>query len=103
MDLNESRFPARDRWNSRVVRESRYTGPSSYATGGDPTKASADLGMSEVFGVYGTISDGSEVRIPWLDYPNQKIRWFIPDSDAEVASGVNLSTFSGTLLFTGKG
>ena len=103
MTLNETSFPARDRWNDRLVREVRYTGPASYATGGDPVNASSDLGMGEVFGVYGIISDGSAVRVPWLDYPNQKILWFIPNTGAQVAGAVNLSTFSGTLLFTGKG
>lgn len=103
MTLNETSFPARDRWNDRLVREVRYTGPASYATGGDPVNASDELGMGEVFGVYGTISDGSAVRVPFFDYANQKILWFVPDTGAEVAGAVDLSTFSGTLLFTGKG
>lgn len=103
MTLTESNFPARDRWNDRLVREEQYTGPASYVTGGDPVNAPTELGLGEVFGVYGIISDGSAVRVPFFDYTNQKILWFIPNTGAEVGAGVNLSTFSGTLLFTGKG
>lgn len=103
MTLTESNFPARDRMNDRVVREVQYTGPASYTTGGESVNSAADLGMGEVFGVYGTIGDGSAIRIPFFDYTNQTIQWFIPNTGAEVANGVDLSTFSGTLLFTGKG
>lgn len=103
MTLNETSFPARDRLNDRLVREVRYSGPLSYATGGDPVNAGSELGMGEVYGVYGTISNGSAVRIPFFDYANQKILWFIPNTGAEVAAAVDLSGFSGTLLFHGKG
>jgi len=103
MTLTETSFPARDRWNDRLVREVRYTGPSSYVAGGDPVNAPTELGMGEVFGVYGVIGSGSAVRIAFFDYANQKIQWFIPNTGAEVAGAVDLSTFSGTLLFTGKG
>lgn len=103
MTLNETSFPSRDRMSDRMVREVRYTGPASYATGGDPVNATSDLGLGEIFGVYGTISSGTAVRVPWFDYPNQKILWFVPNTGAEVAAAVDLSTFSGTLLFTGKG
>lgn len=103
MTLTESNFPSRDRLNDRLVREVQYTGPASYATGGESVNASADLGMAEVFGVYGVIGDGSAVRIPFFNYTTQKIQWFIPNTGAEVANAVDLSTFSGTLLFHGKG
>lgn len=103
MTFVESNFPARDRLNSRLVRENVVTGPTSYTTGGDPLDPDGDLGMSEIFGVYGILTSGSAIRIPVLDYTNQTVRFFIPDTGAEVANGVDLSTFSGTLLFTGKG
>lgn len=94
-------FPFRDRMNDRLVREAQYTGPSSYAAGGDPISGPDNLGCGEIFGVYGMISSGSAVRIAFWDYTNQKLQFFVPDTGAE-ASG-NLSTFSGTLLFTAKG
>jgi hypothetical protein len=104
MTLTETNFPARERWNDRLVREVQYTGPAAYATGGEDVNAPADLGMAEVFGVYGAvISDGTDIRVGWFDYANQTIKWYVPNTGAEVANGVDLSTFSGTLLFTGKG
>ena len=103
MTFVESNFPARDRLNSRLVREAVVTGPASYTTGGDPISPSNTLGMGEVYGVYGILTSGSAIRIPVLDYTNQTVRFFIPDTGAEVANAVDLSTFSGTLLFTGKG
>lgn len=93
-------FPARDRLNDRVVCEVRYTGPSAYPAGGDAYTAGSDLPMGEVYGVYGTISNGSAVRIPFWDYTNQKLLFFVPNTGAEAAG--DLSAYSGTLLFTGK-
>jgi hypothetical protein len=100
--LTLTSFPFRDKMMDRLVREVQYTGPASYATGGDPISGS-DLGSGEIFGVYGNISDGSSVRTAWWDYANQKLKFFVPNTNVEVAAAVNLSTFSGTLLFTCKG
>ena len=94
-------FPARDRWNDRLAREVQYTGPASYVAGGDPIAGSDILGGGEIYGVYGILSSGSAVRLVFWDYTNQKLQLFVPDTGAE-ASG-DLSTFSGTLLFTLKG
>ena len=99
--VNLTNFPARDRWNDRLVQEVRYTGPASYVAGGDPIAGSDLAGGGEIYGVYGTISSGSAVRIPFWDYANQKLQFFVPNTGAE-ASG-DLSTFSGTLVFTLKG
>lgn len=103
MNLDETKFPARDRMNDRMMRQVRYTGPASYVTGGDPVNATTELGMAEVYTVHGTIGSGSAIRLIYLDYVNQKIQWFIPNTGAEVANGVDLSGFTGTLTFYGKG
>lgn len=99
--LTVTSFPFRDRMNDRLVREVRYAGPAAYVAGGDPISGPTDLGSGEIFGVYGVISSGSAVRIAFWDYTNQKLQFFVPNTGAE-ASG-DLSTFSGTLLFTCKG
>lgn len=100
MTFDETLFPARDRLNDRMVRQVKYTGPSSYAAGGDAIDK-IQTGMGEVYSVLGTISNGSAVRIGWFDYPNQKVMWFVPNTGAE-ATG-DLSGYSGTLTFFGKG
>ncbi len=105
MNTDETKFPARDRLNDRMVRQVRYTGPASYATGGDPVNASTELGMGGVYAVEGNITSGSggAVRVLAFDYVNQKLIWFVPNTGAEVANAQDLSTFSGTLTFYGKG
>jgi len=108
MNISETSFPARDRLNSRMVRQVRYTGPSSYVAGGDPVNASNELGMGEVWAVFGQIGNNggtvsTAIRVPFFDYAAQKIMWFIPNTGAEVAGAVDLSGFVGTLTFFGKG
>lgn len=101
MTFNYANFPAHDRLNSRLVREVTATGPASYATGGDPIDADT-LGMSEIFGVYGTLRSGDAIRLLWWNYTTQALMVFVPNTDAEVADAVDLSGFTGTLLFTGR-
>jgi hypothetical protein len=101
MTYTITNFPMRDRWNDRVVREVRAAGPVSYTTGGDPVQAS-ELGLGDVFGVYGVLTNGSAVVIASFDYTNQKVLFFVPNTGAQVANAVDLSAFTGTLLFTGK-
>jgi hypothetical protein len=98
--LTLTNFPFRDKFQDRLVREVQYAGPAAYVAGGDPI-AGSDLGCGEIFGVYGILSSGSAVRIPWWDYTNQKLVLFVPNTGAEAAG--DLSTFTGTLLFTCKG
>ena len=102
MTYDLTQFPARDRLNDRLVREVVATGPASYATGGDVLNPTNDLGMGTVFGVYGVLTDGSAIRIPVLNFTTQAVQFYIPNTGAEVANGVDLSGFSGTLIFTGK-
>lgn len=105
LTIGESRFPARDRLNSRMVKEISATGPVSYPLGGIRGLALA-LSLSEIYGAYGTLSgdDGFGSLIPvhvaW-DYPSQRLLCFYAGS--EMTDGGNLSGFTGTLLFTGKG
>lgn len=101
MTFSYTSFPARDRLNDRLVREVIATGPASYTTGGDPVDAD-DLGMSEIFGVYGTLTNGTTILALWWDYTNQKLMMFVTATDAQVANAVNLSGFTGSLFITGK-
>lgn len=97
--FDNSKFPARDRWNNRMAYEAQVTGPVSYTTGGD---ALPDFGSGDVYGVYGVLSDGTHIRIAVWNYTTQKLQYWDPAAGTEVAGAANLSTFVGTLLVTLK-
>lgn len=103
MTYTFSSFPVRDKLSDRLVREVVCAGPASYTTGGDDLDAADELGLSDVYGVYGTLSNGTTIVGVWWNYTTQKLLLFVTSSDAQVANGVDLSTFVGTLLITGKG
>lgn len=103
MTLVETNFPARDRLNDRMVREAVVSGPASYTTGGDPVNGPSILGMAEVYGVYGQLTNGTAVVVAAFSYAAQTVLFFVPNTGAQVANAFDLSGYSGTLLFTGKG
>lgn len=78
-----------------------YTGPASYATGGDEI-APNDVRMSKVFAVLGlTISNGTLTYLGWYNRATGKILWF-DMAGAQVANATDLSTFTGTFEFLGQ-
>jgi hypothetical protein len=80
-----------------------YTGPASYVTGGDPVSPQDDLGWGKVYAVLGAIiTDGSAIRVGVFDPAASTLVWFIPNTGAEVAGAVDLSTFTGRLEFVGQ-
>jgi len=103
MTYDFTQFPVRDRMNDRLVREVICAGPASYATGGDNLSAPDELGLGEIFGVYGHLSDGVTILQLWWNYTTQRLLLFVTSTGVEVANAVNLSTFTGVLLITGKG
>jgi len=89
--------------NRRIV---TYTGPNPYVAGGDPfTPAEVKLKMIESFGgANGVVASNAAftaVRIVLYDYTNAVCRWFIPNTGAEVAAGVDLSGFSARVEVAG--
>lgn len=103
MTFDLTQFVARDRMNDRLIREVLYTGPVSYTTGGEDLEASEELGLGEIYGVYGTLSDGTRIVTPWWNYVTQRLLIIDVGGAAQVGSGADLSAFSGVLLITGKG
>lgn len=102
--IDETKFPARDRLNDRMVRQIRYTGPATYVAGGDPIGA-GETGMGEVYGVWGSLGNSNgaaptTLLLCFWDYTNQKLMLF--SALGTEASG-NLSGYTGTLTFYGKG
>lgn len=72
----------------------QYTGATLYVAGGDTGLADA-LGVGQVFEVLGTISNGTNVLIPFYDRTTGKLQWFDNGTGAEAAG--NLSAYVGTL------
>ena len=79
----------------------RYTGPSSYATGGDTVDPNQwRLGaIDAILGL--TISDGTTVHHGWYNPTTGKILWFVA-AGTEVTNGTDLDAFSGDLEVVGR-
>ena len=78
-----------------------YTGPASYATGGD-TGLAAALGIGKIFAVLGlTISNGTLTYIGWYSTTTGNLLWF-DMAGAQVANATDLSTFVGQFEVIGQ-
>lgn len=98
-DAVKGGFDRSGAYERRVV---KYTGPSSYATGGDSFPPET-LRLGFIAGVVGlVIGNGSAVRLGWWDATNKKLLWYVPNTGAEVAAAVDLSGFVGNLEVIGK-
>lgn len=85
-----------DSSNARIRKIGRYVGPASYANpGGDPVTAN-QIGLGRIEAIlFGIAWDGADaVRLLVYDPATSSIKWFVPNTDAEVANGVDLSGFS---------
>lgn len=110
------RTAARDLDNAgiRARRVVTITGPTSYtntaaqATSGEPLlDGDFKLAAIEAFPAGGLIfcdftGGAAAVRIATYDYVNDRLRFFIPNTGAEVANAVNLSAFTCRLEVLGK-
>jgi len=81
-----------------------YTGPASYATGGDSIDAD-DLGLSSIRALtLGIAGDASNItpRLLRLNAAGTKIMWFVPNTGSEVANAPDLSAFTASLYAEGR-
>ena len=93
----------RDNWSTHKVLLGVLTGPASYATGGE-SFAPADVGWGNLdLVLVGIASDGTNTRLVVYNRTTQKLMWFVPDTNAEVANGTDLSTFTAEMLVAGHG
>lgn len=77
----------------------QYTGPSSYATGGDAfTPTDVKLGGQVTIFPELAVNAGGTVRGLQYDRANELLRWIVLDTGSEVANGTDLSGFSAMLL-----
>ena len=80
-----------------------YTGPASYATGGDPIDPNTAVRMGKINQILGLIaSNGTSTYLLWYNSTTGKIMWFVPSTNVEVAAAVNLSGFTARLLVVGR-
>lgn len=103
--LNRNVVQLFDRWGAHEARVLAYTGPSSYATGGDTLPgASISLGkqVEAVVGLVIVNAALNAIRVGVYDHTNGKILWFVPNTGAEVANGTDLSGFTGRFVALGK-
>lgn len=90
-----------DASNTRLRRIGKYTGPASYATGGDAlTPAALALGQIHFAG-FEVASNGTDLRLVLYDYTNQKVKWF-DLAGSEIANGTNLSAYSARFEIIGR-
>lgn len=81
-----------------------YTGPSSYATGGD-SKAASDFGLGRLlfldFAGVAYSSAAGATRLVVYSRTTGKFLWFVPNTGAEVAAATDLSGYSLSVLAVG--
>lgn len=104
-NLSETTLPVQARDVAGVRRRwvGRYTGPASYspAAVGDPF-APGEVEMGAIGVVHGVAWNGSAVRILVYDQTNSTVRWFIPNTGAEVAGAQDLSAFIADIEVVGR-
>lgn len=91
-----------DRTNAKLLRWGLiYTGPTSYVTGGDPI-APADVGLGTIdLLLVATAYNGTDVRLVHYRTGPGKILWMVPNTNAEVANGTDLSGYAASFLVAG--
>lgn len=94
-NLNYTVVRTRDLAGIRERRVFGYTGPNPYVTGGDPCTAS-DMLLGTVENVDDfLITDGTSVRLMTYNYTTGKFLAIVPNTNVQVANGVDLSAFTG--------
>ena len=100
MTLDLSNFPAD--LSSTLRRQGvAYTGPASYATGGD-TVDPKQVRMGRVLYINGlSISNATAVLHGWYNVATGTIMWFVA-AGTQVTNGTDLSTYIGQFEFVGR-
>jgi hypothetical protein len=91
--LDLTTYRAEDVRSTKKVISGIYTGPASYATGGDALlPAEVKLGQIHFFDIEPP-SNGSVVVVALYDYTNFKVKWF-DMAGAEIAAATALNTYT---------
>lgn len=83
-----------DASNSFLRRVERWTGPNPYVTGGEACAPSLFGVGTIVMGPGGVASNGTDTRLVAWNATTQKLQWFVPNTNAEVANGTDLSGYT---------
>lgn len=90
-----------DKSGSKERRILAYTGPASYATGGD-TLNPESIGLAKIEALVGlSISNGTNVYWGYYNPSTKKILWYSATA-TEIANGTDLSGFTGRFEAIGK-
>lgn len=82
-----------DASNTRLRKFGTYTGPASYATGGDSCTP-GDLGLGKVdLVIFDPATNGSVIILLRYDYTNSRVKAF-DMAGAEIAATTDLSTYT---------
>ena len=101
LDLTSPAVPRFDKTADREIRYVTYTGPASYATGGDSFTA-ADVGLGRIDRVIGAhASNGTVLLALFYDYTNSKMKWFV-SALTESTATTDLSAYSIRLVVIGR-
>lgn len=72
----------------------QISGPASYVTGGDSFLAGeVQIGTLEHV-IFEVATDGTNFRLLLYDHDNETVVWVVPDTGAQVAADVDLSSFN---------
>ena len=90
-----------DKSGAKERRILAYTGPASYATGGDSLTPES-ISLSKIEAVTGlTISNGTNVYFGYWNPSTKKILWYSATA-TEIANGTDLSGFTGRFEAIGR-
>lgn len=95
-----------DSSNARIRKIGGYTGPASYATGGDPITA-GELGMARLELLLLSAATNGTLYRTLVFVPNTvtgggTIRWLDATNGTEIAAAANLSTYTARFEAIGK-
>ena len=92
-----------DRMNNHMTRLGDYTGPLSYATGGESLPPE-QLGLGALGIILFELARNAAGTVYGLRYDatNKKVIWYVLDTGAEVANATDLTGFSARFFAIGK-
>ena len=92
------KHPYIDAGNIRLA-HGRYTGPASYTNPGGDAFAAADVKLSYLTAVlFGIAINAANDTTRLLVWKGSVVRWFVPDTGAEVANATDVSGFTAEFL-----